>query len=188
MFKKIILIAAAASLYLVGCVPYTSQPEHTFTPIMASTGEITMEKETDAMTATAETRTADEDGLYAEKTPSDFVKGAPDYQPKPDDEDLAREAIFIDAAELILLKASDDVIMVQITGSLPTPCNQLRLKVHPPDGNNRIVLEAYSLVEPGMICAQVLAPLHEKVKIDLPPGGASTSWLDDHKLGEVTVP
>ena len=58
---------------------------------------------------------------------------------------------------------------LQLTGSLPTPCNQLRVKtVHE---NENLIINVFSVYPADTLCAQVLEPFEAILSInDLPKG------------------
>ena len=73
------------------------------------------------------------------------------YAPKDGDDDMTRAPAFVEKADW---DAAEN--RLHLAGSLPTPCNQLRVS-HTQSGG-RLKFEVYSLTEPGMMCAQMLQP------------------------------
>jgi hypothetical protein len=71
-----------------------------------------------------------------------------------------------------------------LSGELPTPCNQLRVDVMPPDGENKIVVDVYSLVSPDTMCADVIQPFSENIPLGSFPAGHYTIWINGEKVAE----
>ena len=104
--------------------------------------------------------------------------------PQPGDADLTRGNVYINEASLIIRESFPPQISVTITGDLPTPCNQLRAEVHPPDAENKIVVDVYSVVDPDQVCVQVLEPFEEAIDLGTVPTGHYTVWVNDQMAGE----
>ena len=98
----------------------------------------------------------------------------PTFTAVPTDENLVRGNAFVDSAELLTLESSPLQFMLALKGSLPTPCNQLRVDVSPPDSENKIVVDVYSVVKADEICAQVVEPFEENVPLGSFPAGHYT--------------
>jgi hypothetical protein len=110
------------------------------------------------------------------------------YPPIAGDEDMEPSKFFLDEVELISRPENPNYIDVFVTGSLPTPCNQLRAKVTPPDNNNRIVIQLYSLVETGKMCTQQIQPFEGPVAhLGGYPAGTYSIVVNDQPAGEFTI-
>lgn len=81
-----------------------------------------------------------------------------DYFPKPEDATLIRDEAYIDSSDLLILESYPLQFMLNIKGSLPTPCNQLRIAITAPDAENKIYVDVYSVISPDQVCVQVLSP------------------------------
>jgi hypothetical protein len=57
----------------------------------------------------------------------------PSFTPVPTDSNLVRSNVFLDSTELLTLESSPLQFMLALKGGLPTPCNQLRVDISPPD-------------------------------------------------------
>jgi hypothetical protein len=89
------------------------------------------------------------------------------YDPKPGDDKLQRGTVTIDKAER---SERTGKTLLAISGSLPTPCYELRLRVPPTPGSDGVVrIEAWSVTDPDRMCAQVLHPFAVEFAI---PGAA----------------
>src|SRR5919108_409153 len=80
------------------------------------------------------------------------------YAPVRGDEALQRGEVHIASQEILILESFPPQFRLHVTGSLPTPCHQLRAVVNEPDEQNQIHVEIYSLVDPNTVCIQVLEP------------------------------
>jgi len=76
------------------------------------------------------------------------------FAPSPADEGMTRGEVYLDDAELLTLESYPLQFMLNIKGSLPTPCHQLRVAVSPPDAENKVNMEVYSIADPDQICVQ----------------------------------
>lgn len=106
------------------------------------------------------------------------------FAPKPGDEQLTRGEVFIDEASLLIRESYPPQIALVIRGSLPTPCHELRAESAPPDRENKIVVDLYSVVDPDTVCIQVLEPLEEQIELGTFPAGHYSVWVNGQLAGE----
>lgn len=106
------------------------------------------------------------------------------FAPKPSDATLSRGEAFISEAGLLIRESFPPQIALTLSGDLPTPCHELRVVVGQPDADNRIDVEAYSVVDPEMICTQVLESFQENIELGTFPGGHYTVWVNGERAGE----
>jgi hypothetical protein len=104
--------------------------------------------------------------------------------PQPDDENLVRGELFLQEATLVIRESFPPQVSLTLRGDLPTPCHALRAILNPPDGENNIIVEAYSVVDPHRICTQVLRPFEESLDLGTYPGGHYTVWVNGEMAGE----
>ena len=104
--------------------------------------------------------------------------------PQPGDEKLVRGEIFLQEASLVIRESFPPQVSLTLQGDLPTPCHALRAILNPPDGENKIIVEAYSVVDPDRICTQVLQPFEESLDLGTYPGGHYTVWVNGEVAGE----
>jgi hypothetical protein len=114
---------------------------------------------------------------------------APEYAPKPEDAKLERGMVFLNLEDSgILLQESFPVqVTMVLSGNLPTPCHELRVNASPPDSENRIQVEAYTVVDPEMICTQVIKPFETQVALGSFESGKYTVYVNGEYLGEFTI-
>jgi hypothetical protein len=106
------------------------------------------------------------------------------FAPQPGDADLTRGNVYINEASLIIRESFPPQISLTLAGDLPTPCNQLRAEVNPPDAENKIVVDVYSVVDPNQVCVQVLEPFEESIDLGTYPTGHYTVWVNGEMAGE----
>ncbi|MCS6770709.1 MAG: hypothetical protein NZ740_01630 [Kiritimatiellae bacterium] len=94
-----------------------------------------------------------------------------DYLPRPGDEELTKGPVYINSADLLMLKTYPPKYNVLIKGALPTPCHSWRAVVNPPNEAQKIDVDVYSLVDPNVVCIQVLVNFEGSVEIPNPPPG-----------------
>lgn len=108
----------------------------------------------------------------------------PPFVPQPGDEPLARGGVYLDSIDLLVMESYPPQFTLVLTGSLPTPCDQLRVNVNPPDSQNRILVEVYSVAKPGAICIQMLQPFSENIPLGSFPAGHYEVWVNGEKAAE----
>jgi len=109
------------------------------------------------------------------------------YAPAKGDEAMQRGEVFIDTQEILILESFPLQFQLQVTGSLPTPCHELRAVVEEPDDQNQIRVDMYSLVDPDTVCAQVLEPFDVSLSLGSYPSGTYSVFVNGEKIGEITA-
>lgn len=103
----------------------------------------------------------------------------------PEDAKFTRGPAFLDIYDLFIVGAQYELHLV---GSTPTPCNALRVAVAPPDDQNRIIVDVYSVSNPKGVCADVLAPFDVQVPLGTNLVGTFTIWIYGQEVGQIQVP
>jgi hypothetical protein len=111
----------------------------------------------------------------------------PAYAPQPGDAALTRGEVFLDSAQVVIRESFPPQVALALAGSLPTPCHQLRVAVAAPDAQGRIQVDAYTVVDPAMICIQVLESFEQSVPLNGLPAGSYTVWVNGEQVGEFTA-
>ena len=106
------------------------------------------------------------------------------YAPQPNDANFVRELIFIEELGLLIRESYPPQIALGISGNLPTPCHQLRAVISAPDAENKINVDVYTVVDPNLMCAQVLKPFSETIELGTFPSGHYSVWVNDQLAGE----
>ncbi|MFO7585572.1 MAG: hypothetical protein R6W69_12670 [Anaerolineales bacterium] len=73
--------------------------------------------------------------------------------------------------------------LLYVSGNLPDPCHELRMKVDEPDKNGRVDVQLYSLRDPDMMCIQVLQPFDFEFPLQF-PAGSYQLYLNGEKIAE----
>ena len=107
-----------------------------------------------------------------------------DYAPQPGDGLLQRGSAYIDGSEVLTLESFPLQFMLHIMGNLPTPCNALRVSVNPPDSENRIFVDVYSVSDPNKICTQVLQPFEVNIPLGSFPEGLYKLFINGEQIAE----
>ena len=102
------------------------------------------------------------------------------------DANLSRGEVFTTSQELLVKESYPLQVSLHLTGSLPTPCHQLKVEVSEPDADNIIVVDAYSLVDPNEMCIQVLKAFDETVPLGSYGDGTYTVVVNGEEIGEFT--
>jgi hypothetical protein len=106
------------------------------------------------------------------------------FAPKPGDAQLMRGEVFINETNLLIRESYPPQISLSIWGDLPTPCHELRAEIASPDSENKIMVDAYSVVDPNMVCTQVLEPFEESIDLGTFPTGHYSVWVNGELAGE----
>jgi len=108
------------------------------------------------------------------------------YAPAKGDESLRRGEVFIDSADILTLESFPPQFRLQVSGSLPTPCHQLRAVVNEPDEQKQIQVEIYSLVDPNTVCMQVLEAFEASIPVGSNlEGGSYTVFVNGEPVREI---
>jgi hypothetical protein len=111
--------------------------------------------------------------------------GPAPWDPVPGDENLSRGEAFVDEPDILVLESFPLQFVLQLSGSLPTPCHQLRVEVSEPDDQDRIQVEVYSLVDPDEVCIQVIEPFEANINLGSFESGNYTVWVNGEQVGEI---
>jgi hypothetical protein len=117
-----------------------------------------------------------------------------DPQPVPtstrDLGEIQEGAVFIDSSDLLIMESYPVQINLHLVGNLPTPCHHFQADVAMPDSQNQIHVRVYSLVNPAVMCTQVLQPFDESVSIPMAGAadGTYSVWVNGELVGEFTYP
>lgn len=107
----------------------------------------------------------------------------PAYLPQSGDKNLTRANAFPQTMDLITVQETPLRFELVISGHLPTPCHELRVNVPPPDEENKINVEVYSVADPNMICQQVLRAFNTTVDLGSYPAGSYQVWVNGEFVG-----
>jgi len=108
------------------------------------------------------------------------------YEPQPGDKNQKRDQVFLDMAssQIVSTETKPPRVSAVLQGNLSDPCHSLRVVVTPPNANNVINLEVYSVVDTGKACITVLKPFAASILLGSYSGGQFTVMVNGEKLGE----
>ena len=106
------------------------------------------------------------------------------FAPAPGDANLTRSEVFVQEASLLIRESFPPQIALSLKGELPTPCHQLRVEISTPDSSNKISINVYSVVNPDMMCTQVVKPFEENVELGTFPSGHYSVFVNEELVGE----
>lgn len=189
--KNGLMIVVVMVGLLAGCAPAetpapssppTAVPTDTATAIPATT-------ETAAPRPVSPTDTAEPAAVVtSEPAIPGAQPGEPQpWAPAPGDSQLSESKAFAEKLELLTLESYPPQFRLYLAGALPTPCHRLRVRVNPPV-NGVIQVDLYSVVDPGMICVQVLEPFDVTVPLEGMAAGIYSVRVNDQTVGEILVP
>jgi hypothetical protein len=99
-----------------------------------------------------------------------------------------RGNVFLDSTEIVLMESYPVQVKLYVVGNLPTPCHELRTDVLPPDEENKIHVDIYSLTSPDAVCSQVLEPFDAEILLGDFTEGKYTVIVNDVDIGEFELP
>ncbi len=126
------------------------------------------------VTSPGETASAGE----AERSPVD---------PLPNESKMARGNVFVDESGVILMESFPVQAALLVSGSLPTPCHELKATVSEPDKENNIYVELYSLTDPNMACIQMIEQFETSIPLGSYSSGSYTVYLNGDEVGEINL-
>jgi hypothetical protein len=108
------------------------------------------------------------------------------YEPQPGDENMKRDQVFLemDTSEVVSNDTMPGKVTAVLVGNLPDPCHRLRVVVTPADAKNVINLDAYSVVDPGVVCTTTLKPFTASIPLGSYSDGQYTVVVNGESLGE----
>ena len=102
----------------------------------------------------------------------------------PENPKFVRGNIFIEESGLLIRESYPPQISLNISGNLPTPCHQFRADVSKPDTENKINVDVYTVVNPDVMCIQVLKEFTESINLGTYPSGHYTVLVNGQSVGE----
>ena len=112
------------------------------------------------------------------------IQPVSDYAPLPADSGLTRGQAFLDSSDLLTMESYPLQFSLALKGNLPTPCHKLRVAINPPDANNKVIVDVYSVADPTAVCIQMLEPFEVNVPLGSYPSGHYTLWANGEQVAE----
>jgi inhibitor of cysteine peptidase len=110
-----------------------------------------------------------------------------DSIPTPANSNLIRGNAYLDSTDLLTMESYPLQFAIMLKGNLPTPCHTLQVEVSPPDSQNNIFVDVYSITDPNALCMQVLKPFEEYFPLGSFPSGHYTLWINGKQISEFDV-
>jgi hypothetical protein len=107
-----------------------------------------------------------------------------DLVPSPADSTLSRGEAHLDSVELLTMESFPLQFTLALKGGMPNPCHHLRVAVSPPDVQNKIDVDVYTVVDPTAICAQVIQEFDVNFQLGSYPTGHYTLFVNGQKVAE----
>lgn len=113
-----------------------------------------------------------------------------DIEREPGQGKLSPGSAYVSLVDLLVMESYPVQVSLQISGELPTPCNQLTIDIAEPNAENQIHVEVYSLVDPAMTCMAVIEPFATNVSLPLDnlADGTYEVWVNGTLVGEFNYP
>lgn len=107
--------------------------------------------------------------------------------PLPNESEMARGNVFVDESSVVLMESYPVQAALLVSGSLPTPCHELRATVSEPDEENKIYVELFSITDPNMACIQMLEQFSTSIPLGSYTSGSYTVYLNGEEVGEINL-
>jgi len=194
--KKLVVTCLLLAVILTACSQPTQTPQPAQSTQPADEAYPAPEQAGDAPAAAQPYPEPDSNAVSATPDPAGQIlnsaypapgdPGWSDYAPRVDDSKMKRSVAFPELASSELLQAESEPpqISLHLIGTLPSPCNQLRVKIIPDEEQMRVDLEVYSVVEAGKACATVLQPFDVTIPLGAFTDGKYTVYVNGEKVGD----
>lgn len=107
------------------------------------------------------------------------------YIPKPEDVGMQIAGVTITSVALSeSYEFSPPRAILNILGYMPSVCNELRIKVLPPDENYRVFVEVYSLINTDINCDNVFQQFEANILLGYYSSGRYTVWINESLAGD----
>ena len=107
------------------------------------------------------------------------------YPPQPADVGERQDLVILTSLNL---SERTDLTPLQnefrVLGSMPSTCNELRIKVNPPNNAYQIFIEIYSVVDPNLKCENVFQQFDASLLLGAYSAGRYTIWANDSFVGD----
>jgi len=104
--------------------------------------------------------------------------------PLPGDGQSQIDTVYIESSELLTLESFPLQFSLVLKGYLPDPCHRLNYSVNPPDENNKIFIEVYSIAVSSNACIQGLDPFETSIPLGSYPSDHYTIYINNKLIGE----
>jgi len=117
--------------------------------------------------------------------PSILVSADSPYGAQPEDTRLRRTTVVVNSISLIeRFDLNPTRVEVNLLGSLPNTCAQLRVDMGLPNNQYQIRLQVYSVTNPNQVCENVLRQFQANVLLGVYSSGRYTVWVNEGLIGD----
>lgn len=107
------------------------------------------------------------------------------YRPQPEDASFRPAGIVLTSAGLLERFDLDPFrVELNLSGSLPSVCNELQVEVAPPNTNYQVFIEVYSMVNPKINCDNVFQQFEASILLGVYSTGRYTVWVNENLVGD----
>ncbi len=125
----------------------------------------------------------DETNKTAVPPGSELPQGS--YAPTSGDQSKQRGDVSIDSLAIRVQNSFPPSYMLDVKGSLPTPCHNLREVVDQPGYEDAIRIQIYSVYDPYTACAQVVQPFETSIPLGSYVRGSHAVFVNGHEVGKI---
>lgn len=121
-------------------------------------------------------------------TPPAPYRITPDENPfEPRLEDTGRQVASVVITSILLSERYEFTpprAAINITGYMPSVCNELRIEISPPDERYQVFIEAYSLIDPSIQCDDVFQQFEADILLGTYSPGRYSVWINGALAGD----
>lgn len=121
-------------------------------------------------------------------TPPAPYRITPDENPfEPRLEDTGRQVASVVITSILLSERYEFTpprAAINITGYMPSVCNELRIEISPPDERYQVFIEAYSLIDPNIQCDDVFQQFEADILLGAYSPGRYSVWINGALAGD----
>jgi hypothetical protein len=187
MREKSLLMLLALALLLVACAVSTANPPQTvtqapFSPVATTAApNLYPPPGNDPSTQV----------MPAYPGPNSSIPGTPSllssgFEPQPGDAKLMRDQVLLNLEDgsLVVRESLPPQVSVNLNGTLPDPCHQLRVVVAQPNAQREIMLDVYSVYDPNLSCIMVIKPFSASIPLGTYSGGNYKVFVNGQLIGD----
>ncbi len=117
--------------------------------------------------------------------PSIIIVEENPYRPQSTDASLKLAGAIVNNTSLVERFDLDQFrVELNISGSVPSVCNELRITVEPPNANFQIYIEVYSLIDIDVECDNVFQQFEASLLLGVYSNGRYTVWVNEGYAGD----
>ena len=107
------------------------------------------------------------------------------YAPRPEDIGMQTGGVILTSLDLIEQIDNTPVrVALNLLGSLPRACNELRMEVADPNEQYQIFVDVYSLVNLNVKCENVFQQFEATILLGVYFAGRYTVWVNNELVGD----